>query len=163
MHSTARLVFALTITCLGSALALAAIHGLTEAPIQEQKRLATMRAVQEALPPFDNDPVADTLQIILEELNLHADLDVEDNAGAVGARKGRESDEPTSHIMTIDPFGPDDLRAYTPPDPREGETAVMVRSDGAKQETNAGLIIALAVLAALVVLAIVLSIVMYAG
>jgi len=73
MHSTARLVFALTITCLGSALALAAIHGLTEAPIQEQKRLATMRAVQEALPPFDNDPVADTLQIILEEDEVGAE------------------------------------------------------------------------------------------
>lgn len=67
MRSTARLIFALTITCLVSALALAAIHGLTEEPIQEQKRLATMRAVQEALPPFDNDPVADTCQIILDE------------------------------------------------------------------------------------------------
>lgn len=73
MRSTARLIFALTITCLASALALAAIHGLTEAPIQEQKRLATMRAVQEALPPFDNDPVADTCQIILEEDEVGAE------------------------------------------------------------------------------------------
>jgi Na+-translocating ferredoxin:NAD+ oxidoreductase RnfG subunit len=47
MRSAARLIVALTITCLGSALALAAIHGLTEVPIQEQKRLATMRAIQE--------------------------------------------------------------------------------------------------------------------
>jgi electron transport complex protein RnfG len=73
MRSTARLIFALTITCLGSALALAAIHGLTEAPIEEQKRLATMRAVQEALPPFDNDPVVDTCQVILEEDEVGAE------------------------------------------------------------------------------------------
>lgn len=73
MRSSARLIFVLTITCLGSALALAAIHGLTEAPIQEQKRLATMRAVQEALPPFDNDPVADTCQIVLEEDEVGAE------------------------------------------------------------------------------------------
>jgi electron transport complex protein RnfG len=67
MSSTARLIVVLTITCLGSALALAAIHGLTEEPIQEQKRLATMRAIQEVLPPFDNDPVEDTRQIVLED------------------------------------------------------------------------------------------------
>jgi electron transport complex protein RnfG len=73
MRSSARLIFTLTITCLGSALALAAIHGLTEAPIQEQKRLATMRAVQEVLPPFDNDPVTDTCQIVLEEDEVGAE------------------------------------------------------------------------------------------
>ncbi|MCK4271931.1 hypothetical protein KAX22_04745, partial [bacterium] len=66
MRSTARLIVVLTITCLVSALALAAIHGLTEAPIQEQKRLAMMRAIQEVLPPFDNDPVESTRQILLE-------------------------------------------------------------------------------------------------
>jgi Na+-translocating ferredoxin:NAD+ oxidoreductase RnfG subunit len=72
MRSTARLIVALTITCLGSALALAAIHGLTEVPIQEQKRLATMRAIQEVLPPFDNDPVESTRQILLEDNEVGA-------------------------------------------------------------------------------------------
>lgn len=67
MRSTARLIVALTLTCLGSALALAAIHGLTEAPILEQKRLANLRAIQEVLPPFDNDPVENTRQIVLED------------------------------------------------------------------------------------------------
>jgi len=67
MRSTMRLVLALTITCAVSALALSVIHGLTEEPIEEQKRLATMRAVQEVLPPFDNDPAQETLMITLEE------------------------------------------------------------------------------------------------
>jgi electron transport complex protein RnfG len=67
MRSTARLIAALTITCLASALALAAIYALTETPIQEQKRLANLRAIQEVLPDFDNDPVESTRQIILEE------------------------------------------------------------------------------------------------
>jgi electron transport complex protein RnfG len=61
------LIVALTVTCLGSALALAVIHGLTEEPIEEQKRLAIMRAIQEVLPPFDNDPVENTRQIVLED------------------------------------------------------------------------------------------------
>ncbi|MCK4597972.1 RnfABCDGE type electron transport complex subunit G, partial [bacterium] len=72
MRSTARLIVALTITCLVSALALAAIHDLTEVPIQEQKRLATMRAIQEVLPPFDNDPVESTRQILLEDNEVGA-------------------------------------------------------------------------------------------
>jgi electron transport complex protein RnfG len=56
-----------------SALALAAIHELTEEPIEEQKRLAIMRAVQEVLPPFDNDPVQTTRQIVLEEDEVGAE------------------------------------------------------------------------------------------
>lgn len=67
MPSTVRLIVALTITCAISALALSVIHGLTEEPIEEQKRLATMRAVQEVLPPFDNDPARETVMITLEE------------------------------------------------------------------------------------------------
>ncbi len=67
MRSTVRLIAALTITCLVSALALAAINSLTETPILEQKRLANLRAIQEVLPDFDNDPVESTRQIILEE------------------------------------------------------------------------------------------------
>jgi len=67
MRSIVRLIAALTITCAVSALALSVIHGLTEEPIEEQKRLATMRAVQEVLPPFDNDPAEETLMITLQE------------------------------------------------------------------------------------------------
>jgi electron transport complex protein RnfG len=73
MRSVARLIVALSITCLGSALALAVIHGLTEEPIEEQKRLAIMRAIQEVLPPFDNDPVENTRQIVLEDDEVGAE------------------------------------------------------------------------------------------
>ena len=73
MGPTVRLIVALTITCLGSALALAAINGLTEEPIQEQKQLATMRAIEEVLPPFDNDPVTTTRQIKLAADEAGAD------------------------------------------------------------------------------------------
>jgi len=67
MRSTVRLIVALTITCAVSALALSVIHGLTEEPIAEQKRLAIMRAVQEVLPPFDNDPAQELRTIALED------------------------------------------------------------------------------------------------
>ena len=67
MRSTVRLIAALTVTCAVSALALSVIHGLTEEPIEEQKRLAIMRAVQEVLPPFDNDPAQETLMIVLQD------------------------------------------------------------------------------------------------
>jgi electron transport complex protein RnfG len=88
MGSTVRLIVALTITCAVSALALSVIHGLTEEPIEEQKRQALMRAVQEVLPPFDNDPAQETTTIVLEE----------DEAGAadtvtvyLGTREGQIS------------------------------------------------------------------------
>jgi electron transport complex protein RnfG len=67
MRSTVRLIAALTFTCAISALALAVINGLTEEPIAEQKRLAIMRAVQEVLPSFDNDPAEETVTITLQE------------------------------------------------------------------------------------------------
>jgi electron transport complex protein RnfG len=72
MRSTVRLIAALAITCAVSALALSVIHGLTEEPIEEQKRLAVMRAVQEVLPPFDNDPAQETLTIILGDDEIGA-------------------------------------------------------------------------------------------
>ncbi len=88
MRSTVRLIAALTITCAVSALALSFIYGLTEDPIEEQKRLAIMRAVQEVLPPFDNDPAQELRTIILED----------DEAGAqdtltvyLGTQQGRIS------------------------------------------------------------------------
>jgi electron transport complex protein RnfG len=76
MDSAVRLIIVLTITCLVSALALAAINNLTEQPIQVQKQLATMRAVQEVLPPFDNDPVSTMRQITLADDEAGAEMDL---------------------------------------------------------------------------------------
>jgi electron transport complex protein RnfG len=88
MGSTARLIIALTITCLVSALALAVIYGLTEEPIEEQKRLAIMRAVQEVLPPFDNDPAGETRQIALEDDETGAEKEL---TVYLGTREGEIS------------------------------------------------------------------------
>ena len=63
MRSMVTLVVVLTLVCLISALALALVNGLTEDRIAEQKRLARLRAVAEALPRddvgYDNDPSED--------------------------------------------------------------------------------------------------------
>ena len=63
MRSMVTLVVVLTLVCLISALALALVNGLTEGRIAEQKRLARLRAVAEALPRdevgYDNDPSED--------------------------------------------------------------------------------------------------------
>ena len=60
MRSTVTQVVVLTLVCLISALALAWVNDLTAGPIAEQKRLAKLRAVSEALPKsdvgYDNDP-----------------------------------------------------------------------------------------------------------
>jgi electron transport complex protein RnfG len=73
MRSTIHLIAALAVACVGSALALSVLHGLTEEPMEEQKRLAIMRAIQEVLPTFDNDPAQETKTIILEDDEVGAE------------------------------------------------------------------------------------------
>lgn len=67
MRSTVMLVVVLTIVCLISALALALVNSITEDRIAEQKRLAELRAVSEALPRdsvnYDNDPSKDVITV----------------------------------------------------------------------------------------------------
>jgi electron transport complex protein RnfG len=67
MRSTAMLVIVLTLVCLVSALALALVNSLTEDRIAEQRRLAKLRAVTEALPrddvQYDNDPSKDVITL----------------------------------------------------------------------------------------------------
>jgi electron transport complex protein RnfG len=67
MRSTVMLVVVLTLVCLISALALALVNGVTEDRIDEQKRLAELRAVSEALLHggivCDNDPSRDAITI----------------------------------------------------------------------------------------------------
>jgi len=67
MRSMIVLIFTLTIVCLLSALALALVNIVTEDRIAEQKRLAKLRAVLEALPrdyvQYDNDPSRDVITI----------------------------------------------------------------------------------------------------
>jgi electron transport complex protein RnfG len=65
MRSTVMLVVVLTLVCLISALALALVNSVTEDRIAEQKRLAELRAVSEALRGIvcDNDPSRDAITI----------------------------------------------------------------------------------------------------
>ena len=67
MRSTVMLVVVLTLVCLISALALALVNSITEDRIAEQKRLAELRAVSEALPRdsvnYDNDPSKDVIAV----------------------------------------------------------------------------------------------------
>jgi electron transport complex protein RnfG len=67
MRSTVMLVVVLTLVCLISALALALVNGVTKDRIAEQKRLAELRAVSEALPRnsvgYDNDPSKDVIAV----------------------------------------------------------------------------------------------------
>jgi len=67
MQNTLSLVATLTVVCLLSALALALVNGVTADRILEQKRLAKLRAVSEALPKdalnYNNDPSKDTVEI----------------------------------------------------------------------------------------------------
>jgi electron transport complex protein RnfG len=67
MRSTVMLVVVLTLVCLISALALALVNSVTQDRIAEQKRLAELRAVSEALLHggivCDNDPSRDAITI----------------------------------------------------------------------------------------------------
>lgn len=67
MRSTVMLVVVLTLVCLVSALALALVNSVTKDRIIEQKRLAELRAVSEALPRnsvgYDNDPSKDVIAV----------------------------------------------------------------------------------------------------
>lgn len=64
MNGLPRLVLALTLITVAAGLLLSLVESLTREPIAEQRRLATLRALQTVLPAFDNSPDADTVQLI---------------------------------------------------------------------------------------------------
>ena len=64
MNGIPRLVLALTLITVGAGLLLSLVESLTREPIAEQRRLETLRALQTVLPPFDNSPDADTVQLV---------------------------------------------------------------------------------------------------
>ena len=63
MNGLPRLVLALTLITVGAGLLLSLVESLTRAPIAEQRRLETLRALQTVLPAFDNSPDADTVEL----------------------------------------------------------------------------------------------------
>ena len=64
MNGLPRLVLALTLITVGAGLLLSLVESLTRAPIAEQRRLETLRALQTVLPAFDNSPDADTVELV---------------------------------------------------------------------------------------------------
>lgn len=63
MNGLPRLVLVLTLITVGAGLLLALVESVTREPIAEQRRLETLRALQTVLPPFDNSPDADTVEL----------------------------------------------------------------------------------------------------
>ena len=63
MNGLPRLVLVLTLIAVGAGLLLALVESVTREPIAEQRRLETLRALQTVLPPFDNSPDADTVEL----------------------------------------------------------------------------------------------------
>ena len=65
MKDTLRLAIALTLIAAIAGLILSLVEALTREPIAEQRRLETLKALQAVLPPLDNAPDADTVELIV--------------------------------------------------------------------------------------------------
>ncbi len=64
MKGMLRLVLALTLITVSAGLILSLVEAMTREPIAEQRRLETLRALQAVLPPADNSPDQDTVQLV---------------------------------------------------------------------------------------------------
>lgn len=64
MNSIPRLVLVLTLITAGAGLVLSLVESVTREPIAEQRRQETLRALKSVLPPADNAPDEDTVQLL---------------------------------------------------------------------------------------------------
>lgn len=65
MNSMPRLILVLTLIAAGAGVILSLVEAVTREPIAEQRRLETLRALQAVLPPSDNSPDQDTVQLVI--------------------------------------------------------------------------------------------------
>lgn len=115
MNGIPRLVFALTLICLGAGLLLSLVESQTRAPIAEQRRQETLRALQSVLPPFDNSPDEDVVELVIGQ----------DKRGREQVRtffRGRRQGEVTGVAFTV-----------VAPDGYSGNITMMVGIDAAGQ------------------------------
>lgn len=63
MNGMPRLILVLTLITVCAGLILSMVEAMTREPIAEQRRLETLRALQAVLPPTDNSPDQDTVQL----------------------------------------------------------------------------------------------------
>jgi len=66
MRDILEMVIVLGIICVVAAFSLARVYDITKDPIARQQRLARMQAVNAVLPPHDNEPDRDAVQIPLD-------------------------------------------------------------------------------------------------
>ena len=64
MNSLVRLTLTLTLITACAGLVLSLVGQVTRAPIAEQRRLEMLRALESVLPPFDNEPVGDRVELV---------------------------------------------------------------------------------------------------
>ena len=64
MNGMPRLILVLTLITVGAGVILSLVESATREPIAEQRRLETLRALQAVLPPVDNAPDGDTVELV---------------------------------------------------------------------------------------------------
>ncbi len=64
MKEIVRLALVLTVIAAGAGLILSLVEAVTRAPIAEQRRLETLKALKAVLPPVDNAPDTDTVTLV---------------------------------------------------------------------------------------------------
>ncbi len=69
MRDILELVVVLSIICIAAAFSLAKVYDITKEPIALQKRLARLQTVNAVLPPHNNEPDQDTVQVPLDTSN----------------------------------------------------------------------------------------------
>lgn len=74
MSGMLRLVLVLTLITAGAGLILSMVEAVTREPIAEQRRLETLRALQAVLPPADNSPDEDIVQLLTGQDKRGRDL-----------------------------------------------------------------------------------------
>ncbi len=108
MKDTLRLALVLTLIAAGAGLILSLVESVTRAPIAEQRRQETLRALQAVLPAFDNSPDADTVALVIGQ----------DKKGRDVERtffRGRQAGVPSGVAFTV-----------TAPDGYSGNIEIMV-------------------------------------
>ncbi len=65
MNGIPRLILVLTLITAGAGLVLSLVEAVTREPIAEQRRLETLRALKAVLPPSENSPDEDTVQLVI--------------------------------------------------------------------------------------------------
>jgi len=87
MRDILELVVVLGIICVVAAFSLAKVYDITKDPIARQERLARLQTVNAVLPPHDNEPDRNTVQIPLDTANDTKGKDADAKADTKAGKK----------------------------------------------------------------------------